>query len=65
MYNRKSHAARETRRYARSAIQKTMRNAVPGLTIFVVKPDGVRWAKAFGLADIASRTSASEHTVYM
>lgn len=39
-----------------------MRNAIPGLTILVVKPDGVRWAGAFGLADIASRKSASEHT---
>lgn len=48
-----------------ATIRETMRNAVPGLTIFVVKPDGVRWARAFGLADIALHTSASEQTVYM
>lgn len=48
-----------------ASIRKIMRNAVPGLTIFVVKPDGVRWARAFGLADIATHAPASLHTVYM
>jgi len=42
-----------------------MRSAVPGLSIVVVRPEGVDWARAFGLADIASRTPATEHTVYM
>jgi CubicO group peptidase (beta-lactamase class C family) len=48
-----------------ATIGKAMQNAVPGLTIFVVKPDGVRWSKAFGLADIVTRSPASEQTVYM
>jgi CubicO group peptidase (beta-lactamase class C family) len=48
-----------------ATILKAMQNAVPGLTIFVVKSDGVRWARAFGLADIATHSPASQHTVYM
>ena len=27
-----------------ASVRKIMRNSVPGLSIFVVKPDGVRWA---------------------
>jgi CubicO group peptidase (beta-lactamase class C family) len=47
-----------------ASIRKTMRNGVPGLSIFVVKSEGVRWARAFGLANIATHSPASEHTVY-
>ena len=37
---------------------------VPGLSIAVVGPDGLRWAGGVGLADLATRTPATPHTVY-
>jgi CubicO group peptidase (beta-lactamase class C family) len=48
-----------------ASIRNIMGNAVPGLSIVVVKPDGVRWAAAFGLANIATRSPTGEHTVYL
>jgi len=48
-----------------SSIRKVMGSAVPGLSILVVKPDGVQWARAFGLADLTTRSPTSAQTVYM
>jgi CubicO group peptidase (beta-lactamase class C family) len=40
-----------------------MRGRLPGLSIAVVKPDGVRWMQGFGLADIATRAPATPRMV--
>jgi CubicO group peptidase (beta-lactamase class C family) len=41
------------------------RLGVPGLSVAVVKGDGVCWARGFGVADIATGTPATAETVYM
>jgi CubicO group peptidase (beta-lactamase class C family) len=38
---------------------------VPGLSVAVVRADGVRWLRGFGVADLDTRTPASPETIYL
>ncbi len=47
-------------------IHATMRaDRVPGLAIAVVGPDGVRWQRGFGVADLASGTPTTARTPFL
>ena len=46
-------------------IIECMRGRVPGLSIAVVRPDGIRWIQGFGLADLSTQTPAAPDTVYL
>ena len=48
-----------------TAIARRMHGRVPGLSVAVVGPDGVRWTKGFGLADLDSRAPALPDTAYL
>ena len=42
-----------------------MRGRVPGLSLAVVRSDGIRWLRGFGVADLKTRLPAAPDTVYL
>ncbi len=46
-------------------IIRRMNGRVPGLSVAVLGPNGVRWMKGFGLADLLSRSPALPDTIYL
>ncbi|HWM00714.1 MAG TPA: serine hydrolase domain-containing protein [Actinophytocola sp.] len=47
-------------------VEATMRaDRVPGLSIAVVGPEGVRWQRGFGVTDLTSAAPATERTPYL
>ena len=48
-----------------SRLRQIMASRVPGLSVAVVRADGVRWRCGLGLADLATRASATSDTVYL
>ena len=45
--------------------EKIQQSAVPGLSVAVVKSDGLVWARGFGFADLATLTPATPATSYL
>ena len=45
-------------------IARRMAGKVPGLSVAVVRPDGIRWTKGFGFANLAAGVPATPKTVY-
>jgi CubicO group peptidase (beta-lactamase class C family) len=46
-------------------LRRLMASRVPGLSVAVVRADGVRWRYGLGLADLATRASATPETIYL
>jgi CubicO group peptidase (beta-lactamase class C family) len=48
-----------------SRLRRLMASRVPGLSVAVVRAAGVRWRCGLGLADLATRASATSDTIYL
>ena len=46
-------------------IDEQLRQRVPGLSMAVIKGDGVQWAQGFGLGDLRTRRPAAARTIYL
>jgi CubicO group peptidase (beta-lactamase class C family) len=46
-------------------LDRTEKDAVPGLSVSVVKADSLVWARGFGFADLATASPATPRTIYL